>query len=349
MCLSPVTIRRRIAGRDYLNNVPCNKCLECVKDKQNEYIVRSIEEFRKKPMMTFFTLTYSPEALPMNDFEIIDEESGEISFNEVQTLRRSDVSHWLKMFKQRMKRKGLTPDFSYMIKGEYGPKTQRPHYHGLIFGLDEEQVNDLMWTWKTRYGFVCFKKIPSLMSHVEKVSRYCAKYMIKNEDWNLVPVGAEKPRVMSSQFYGMPDEKRWKGMVLYHQAQDFIPYDPLNPKFENVQDMYRLVQEIIKRRYYDDGNGKRYKLPNYYKRKIFYYKDEGHVRASAIQRMVTYNVQRDFDKNFKEELHNLASLYQIGDYAKAIDKLNLIHDDDKRRRAYRYAESDRKYMLKSVC
>lgn len=349
MCLSPVTIKRYIATRPYLNNVPCGKCLECVKDKQNEYIIRSIEEFRKRPMMTFFTLTYAPETLPMNGFEVIDEETGEISQSEVQTLRRSDVSKWLKLFKQKYAKRGTPLDFSYMIKGEYGPKTQRPHYHGLIFGLDDDKINELMWRWKTEFGFVCFKKIPSLMSDVEKVTRYCAKYMLKNEDWNIIPQGAEKPRVMTSQFYGMPEEKRWNGMVKYYQAQDVMEYDPNNPKFETKRDMYKVVDEIIRRRKYRLGNGKEFKLPNYYKRKIFYNKVEGKERASQIQRMVTYNVQRNFDKDFKEELHNLASIYQIGEYAQVVDKYNDIHEDDKRLRAERYAESDRKYMMKSVC
>lgn len=53
MCLTPVTVTRPYAGRWYMNTVPCNHCLECVKDKQNEYIIRSVEEFRKRPQMTF--------------------------------------------------------------------------------------------------------------------------------------------------------------------------------------------------------------------------------------------------------------------------------------------------------
>lgn len=348
MCLTPVMVKRTYAARPYLNVVPCGKCLECVKDKQNEYIIRSIEEFRKRPMMTFFTLTYAPEALPMNGFEVVDEETGEIFHDEVQTLCRAHVSKWLKLFKQKYAKRGTKLEFSYMIKGEYGPKTQRPHYHGLIFGLDENLVNELMWRWKTEFGFVCFKRIPSLMSDVEKVTRYCAKYMIKNEDWNIVPVGAERPRVMTSQFYGMPDENRWNAMVRYYQAQDVMEYDPNNPKFESKRDMYKVVDEIIKRRKYRIGNGKEFKLPNYYKRKIFYNKIEGSERATAIQRMVTFNVQRDFDKDFKAELHNLASLFDLGTYAQAVDKYNVVHEDDKYYRAKRYEESDLKYMRKSI-
>lgn len=348
MCFAPVTITRSYAGRYFMNNVPCNHCLECVKDRQNAYIIRTIEEQRKRGTMCFFTLTYAPESLPVSEVYDIDDETGEMSVNETQTLRRADVSKWLKMFKQKCKRNGVKLDFSYMISGEYGPKTQRPHYHGIILGLSQELCNELMWRWKTEHGFVCFKFIPSLMSDVEKVARYCAKYMVKNDEWKLVPEGAEKPRIMTTRYYGMPEPNRWKSMINYYQAQDVVAYDPNKPVFENAAEMYKVVREIIKRRKYRLGNGKEFKLPNYYKRKIFYDKTEGRERATAIQRMVTYNVQRDFDKDFKEELHNLASLYDLGTYSQAVDKYNVVHADDMFYRAKRYEESDLMYMRKSV-
>lgn len=350
MCLTPVTVTRPYAGRWYMNTVPCGHCLECTKDKQNEYIIRSVEEFRKRPQMTFFTLTYSPAALPMNEELDIDADTGEIlPIGEVQTLRRADVSQWLKMFKQRWKRKGVELNFAYLVKGEYGPRTQRPHFHGLIFGLDKDQVADLMSYWQTQFGYVCYKRIPSLMADVEKVTRYCAKYMVKNDDWNYVPAGAERPRVMSSQFFGMPDEKRWQSMVAYYQAQDVFSYDPSHPEFPDKKTFYKVCNEIIKRRKYNLGNGKQFKLPNYYKRKIFYNKVEGSERASQIQRMVTYNVQLNFNKDYKEQLHNLATLYDIGEYSQVVDKYNAIHEDDLRFRAQRYAKSDEKYMVRSIC
>lgn len=350
MCLTPVTIRRTLGAQSYLNQVPCNHCLECVKDKQNEYIIRTIEEQRKKGTMVFFTLTYNPDALPMTeDFEL-DEETGEIlKDEEVQTLRRADVTLWLRLFRQKYKRQGIKLDFSHLICGEYGPRTFRPHYHGIILGLTQEQVNDLMWSWKTKYGYVCFKFVPSLMADIEKVARYTAKYTVKNEEWNILPnEKCEKPRKMTSQFYGMPNEKRWKGMVDYYLAKDVCEYDMDNPKFENKQQYYKVVDEIIRRRKYRNGNGNEWKLPNYYRRKIFYVKDGDKVRASQIQRMVTFNVQRNFDKNLKEELHNLATIYNFRTYDEAFSKYQMVHDDDKFYRAKRYAESDKKYMVKSV-
>lgn len=61
----------------------------------------------------FITLTYDPEHLPY-DVSI-------------------DITHWQK-FAKRL-RKALGP-FRFFHVGEYGTKTNRPHYHALLFGQD---------------------------------------------------------------------------------------------------------------------------------------------------------------------------------------------------------------------
>lgn len=352
MCLTPVTVRRQIANHFYMNNVPCGKCLECIKDKQNEYIVRAIEEQRKRGSMVFFTLTYSPEALPVTEDYEIDEESGEIlDSKEVQTLCRKDVMMWKHTFEKYYKRKGKKLDYGFLICGEYGTRTQRPHYHGMFFGLEQDVVNDIMWRWREKYGFVVFKFIPPLMSDIEKVARYCSKYICKDENWNNLPNDkCEKPRKMTSKFFGMPEPARWKKMVNYYTCQDIVKYDIDNLSNLTRDEMRRLGFEIIKRRKYRLGNGKEFKLPNYYKRKIFYAEEKltGKVRATEVQRMVTYHVQREYDKLFKEELHNLATIYDLGTYAQAVDKYNVVHDNDKECRKARYAENNTKYYVRSV-
>lgn len=351
MCLTPITIKRSVAGRDYLNNVPCNHCLECIKDKQNEYIVRSIEESKKRSQMVFFTLTYSPKALPMVEGCEINEETGELQEGEFQSLRRRDVTMWLHTFKKKIERRtGEKLNFSHLICGEYGPRTMRPHYHGLIFGLDRDLVDEMMYDWKQKYGFVCFSFVPSLMADVEKVARYTSKYIVKHEDDAVIPAPwCEKPRKMTSHYYGLPEGERLVRMREYYQAQDIVRYDIRNPRFENKAQMQEVINNIIKRKKYRLGNGKEFKLPNYYKRQFFYVKDvQGKVRASALQRMVTYNVQCDFDKNFKEELHNLATMYEIRSYGEVVDRYNMVHDDDKLYRAKRYEENNQKYYRRSV-
>lgn len=73
-CLSPLFIDRErkhfVSFRDMstrkLDIVPCGKCVECVKSRQNKMCVRILEECKKFPSdsLHFVTLTYDPQHLP---------------------------------------------------------------------------------------------------------------------------------------------------------------------------------------------------------------------------------------------------------------------------------------------
>lgn len=62
--------------------VPCGKCVECLKRRQNTLAARCASEANKKGSMQFLTLTYNDESLPIAmRIEQIDKESGEILYN----------------------------------------------------------------------------------------------------------------------------------------------------------------------------------------------------------------------------------------------------------------------------
>lgn len=74
---------------------------------------------------TFFTLTYSEETLPKGSSLVYGPTKPSLP-----TLRKRDVQLWLKRF-----RKAISPlKIRLVYCGEYGDTTQRPHYHGAIFG-----------------------------------------------------------------------------------------------------------------------------------------------------------------------------------------------------------------------
>lgn len=111
----------------------------------------------------FATLTYSPEHLPPHG-----------------ALRHRD---W-QLFAKRVRRR-LGP-FRYLMCGEYGEQTQRPHYHALLFGLAVPDVE----RFSVRRGYPIFRsKVLSDLwglglcefgTVTPQSARYCAGYVLKD-------------------------------------------------------------------------------------------------------------------------------------------------------------------------
>ena len=70
----------------------------------------------------------------------------------------------------------LTPTFKYFITSEYGPKTFRPHYHGVIFGVTYEDFKKyFVPDWNMRFGRVDFSLLRPSGGAMLYVAKYCAK------------------------------------------------------------------------------------------------------------------------------------------------------------------------------
>lgn len=172
MCLSPVHIRvpNRYVGT-FVQLVPCGKCLECLKDRQNSWKLRLMEESFNWDYLYFFTLTYADDVLPLNEFGR-------------STACKKDVQYWLKRFRTRYKRAyGRDFEGKYFICAEYGPNgTHRPHYHGLLMtNSDEYEVSSLFEEWDHLKGFVDYSSIYKDQGERQAVANYVSKYCCKGE------------------------------------------------------------------------------------------------------------------------------------------------------------------------
>lgn len=91
MCLRPVSTRIRniVTGSAYNQSVPCGKCIECLKRKQNDYAFILSQHALTHSKLDFVTLTYRSSAIPFSGvFEVYDTITGEV-------LERSGL-FWLK-------------------------------------------------------------------------------------------------------------------------------------------------------------------------------------------------------------------------------------------------------------
>lgn len=350
MCLTPLSITREIGGIKRSVHVPCGHCLECMKDRQNEFAIRSMEAFKKYGSMVFFTLTYNEDSVHFttvfDDECEMDETTGEVFGRSVRELHRKDLINWKKRVRQAYKRRfgHDIPDFGYVICGEYGPKTHRPHYHGAFFGLSPEVVLMFKADWEYHHGFTCFKNIPRLNmdnhDHVEATSKYIAKYICKVkelEDKLVMNEDVEKPRKITSRGFGISkDFDKMQRDLLARDLFGNYDLDMLTDENGNRmtnKEVKNLINVIIRRRMYH-RNGKDYKLPQYYKRKVFYVKDaSGKERASTLQNLVSYALECRIREDFNRELHKVADQQGTEDYYTCVREVLAREEASRKARA----------------
>lgn len=109
----------RVAQRQHRQltyDVPCGKCLACLQKKRQDWVFRLKQELRVSHSAFFVTLTYDDNHLPRDS-----------------SLNVRDPQLFLKRLRQHKDVKGL--NIRYMLVGEYGSETFRPHYHAIIFNL----------------------------------------------------------------------------------------------------------------------------------------------------------------------------------------------------------------------
>lgn len=112
-------------GRAYTKiDIPCGQCILCRLEHARQWAVRITHESTLHDENAFITLTYKDELVP--EFNSLSTESKKNAWQ-----RPQDRNHLSKFFKRLRKKIGK---FRYYAVGEYGDKTQRPHYHACIFG-----------------------------------------------------------------------------------------------------------------------------------------------------------------------------------------------------------------------
>lgn len=103
----------------------CGRCTACLSSRKNSWVTRLQQEYRCSINSIFFTLTYNDMHTPR--------------MNALSVTSKTDIQNFMKRLRKLLKITGLR----YFIISEYGPKTLRPHYHGILFNLptDLSKIN----------------------------------------------------------------------------------------------------------------------------------------------------------------------------------------------------------------
>lgn len=285
MCISPITLMvvpkssdKCIYSKPKVVKVPCGHCIECLRDKQNSWYVRLWSEFQGKDCL-FFTLTYRNDSVPFN----VDEDTGEC-FN---TVCQRHLQTAFKRFRTNFERKhGYKLDCKYFICSEYGPRSLRPHYHGII-NLSKQDFLPFLLDWQQRYGFTQCSKVRSLGSSLNYITKYAIKGSFDNP---YIQNGLVKKnfRLISKR-------------IGYNWIKEHL-YLFLHPEFTRKMAFgryrYEYLDTVINSLKICLPNGFVYKLPQYFKEIIF-------QKSPLLSAQIKARIQEKFDSIRVRELAEL--------------------------------------------
>lgn len=182
-------------------NFRCGKCFPCLTLRKREWMARIIMETKVSSEAYFLTLTYNPEHLPHDPESFLP------------TLKPEHTTKYLK----RLRKAGLT--FRYFLVGEYGDKSQRPHYHAILFfkepaPADIEEICFQKWSKPRKrvqseesMGFI------SLKPYKTNDAAYVAGYVLKKS------LGDHQPNGVHPEFTRM---SRRPGLGLGYSMENLV-------------------------------------------------------------------------------------------------------------------------------
>lgn len=174
-CLSPVTLHDKYTKQYY--EVPCGKCVACLRKRQREWTCRLSHELRGTPYSLFITLTYDDDHLP---------EPNSLGYF---PLNYYDVQCMLKNLRQNWNPSGAP--IKYVCVCEYGDDffTFRPHYHLLIFNWQVDNENFLY----TALNALWNKGIYTVGTLMKARIMYSFKYVFKLQNELADQYGLPRP------------------------------------------------------------------------------------------------------------------------------------------------------------
>lgn len=243
-CFSPVHIKNphyeTKPGQNFIMTIRCRKCAGCKATKRSEWYIRIRTEAKQWNSCHFVTLTYADEFLPYVKYRA---ENG--TTVPIPGLSKRDLQLFLKRLRKNTRKK-----VKYFAVGEYGEKSYRPHYHLILFGLDQKQIyDDILLSWKK--GHVRVDPVNDARI------RYVTGYVLKKDDREYFEQDQyQKPYMVCSKKLGLDYVRIMKD---WHKADLTRNYVPLE-------------------------GGKRMCLPDYYRDKI-YTEAEKKQQAELVEKL----------------------------------------------------------------
>lgn len=190
MCLTPKYWRVQSPtdpNKYYRVVVPCGHCYHCMSAKRSEFVYRCVKDVDSYPSCFFVTLKYSNENL---HYYLPDPHLRNAAIKKLEShprnvpfawsefvLDKHDKERFIRSLQKEIKKVSPSLNFRYVINGEYGKWSNRPHMHALIFSPIYYTVTDFLRIikrcWKLGFVDVGAVQVGSI--------NYVAKHTLKED------------------------------------------------------------------------------------------------------------------------------------------------------------------------
>ena len=257
------------------DTVPCGTCTGCRTRLRLDWTLRGVHELQMHDEKALFlTLTYSDEYLP-----------------EDLSIRKEEMQKFMKRVRKKHK-------FSYYACGEYGDKTNRPHYHAIIYGLELDDLEE-------------FGRNP-----VTGDIYYRSAYMEKKWPFGYVIIGgvtfqsiAYVAKYVNKKITGNMAEEHYKRRIVDEHTGEVLEEWQVEPEFQlasrNPALGLRWFQKYTSDCFPKDSisyDGKQFPVPDYYLRKLEELDNELYIKVK-IEREYA-----DYDNDTVVSLERLAAM-----------------------------------------
>lgn len=148
-----VTLREPLDRTGFVPlRIPCGGCVGCRLDQGRAWAIRCSLELQQHTAACWATLTYSDATIPWLN-------------SSTTTLDKTHFSAYVKRLRARHPEKRIR----FFGCGEYGERTQRPHYHIILYGIGEHPSIADSW------GLGHVRIDPLTPAAISYVAGYCAK------------------------------------------------------------------------------------------------------------------------------------------------------------------------------
>ncbi len=279
MCTKPIKIK---VNKDEVT-VKCGKCDTCRRQKAQEWAIKLINELKYHKKACFITLTFDNRILGDKKSKAVKKYGAKAGF-----ILKIDYSmEYFKKFIKRLRKHFAGTYISYYHVGEYGEKTKRPHHHAIIYGINFE--DDRREGEKSKSGHVQY--ISKTLDDLWGAGRCTVQDCNSN---NIIYIAQ----------YTLKKFKQNEGP--YKSKMTFSNRCKINTKF------IRKYPEAILKGYLTDNDGKRYKVPESYKKtlkesEIEYYNKIYREYEEKCMEYISNNSNHDLIKKekTKEEIRKL--------------------------------------------